>query len=112
MTLHKKTLAIITLTFVGLIAVLYAVSQSIVLGSFSDQENQDTLQNVLRVESALSDNLSTLAGTTRDWSIWDDTYVYIQDTNEGYYKSNLETNTAAVSNRLNLMVFVNSSGKV
>src|SRR5438477_393035 len=112
MTLYRKTLAIIVLTFVGLIGALYAVSQYIVLGSFSAQEDQDTLQNVQRVESALNDNLSSLAGTTRDWSIWDDTYAYIEDANDSYYRSNLQPNSAAASNRLNLMLFVNSAGKV
>ena len=112
MTLYRKTLAIIVLTFVGLIGALYVVSQYIVLGSFSAQEDQDTLQNVQRVESALNDNLSSLAGTTRDWSLWDDTYAYIADKNDTYYRSNLEPNAAAVSNRLNLMLFVNSAGQV
>src|SRR6476469_4833566 len=74
MTLYRKTLAIIVLTFVGLIGALYGVSQYIVLGSFSAQEDQDTLQNVQRVESALNDNLASLAGSTRDWPIWDDPY--------------------------------------
>src|SRR4051812_32616651 len=112
MTLYSKTLAIISLTFIGLIAVLFVASQSIVLGSFSDLEDQDTRQNVQRVESALTDNLSTLAGTTRDWSIWDDTYAYIEDHNDAYYTSNLQPNAAAASNRLNLMLFVDSAAKV
>jgi diguanylate cyclase (GGDEF)-like protein/PAS domain S-box-containing protein len=112
MTLYKKTLTIVGLTFVGLIVALYAVSRVIVLGSFAQQEEQDTRQNVERVQSALADNLSALSGTTQDWAWWDDTYAYIQDTNEGYSRSNLSADAPFVSNRLNLMVFIHSSGKV
>src|SRR5438067_12401889 len=89
MTLRKKTLGIIGLMFVGLIIVLYSASQLIVMGSFAQQEDQDTRQNVERVQSALTDNLASLEGTTRDWSIWDDTYAYIKDTNDNYFNSNL-----------------------
>ena len=110
MTLQKKTLIVITLTFIGRFLVLYFASQLIVLGSFAEQENLDTRQNVQRVQSALSDNLDALEGTTRDWSVWDDTYTYIQDKNAAYFSSNLAGNAPMITNRLNLMLFVDANG--
>src|SRR6266700_3164370 len=106
MTLQAKTLLVISFTFVALIAVLYFVSQAIVLRSFSEQESLEATQNVERVESALADNLASLEGTARDWAWWDDTYAYIEDHNQGYFKSNLAQNSAMESNPLNLMLFV------
>lgn len=100
------------MTFLGLISVLYMASQVIVLGSFSEQERQEAGQNVERVQSALSDNLVSLEGTTRDWSLWDDTYAYIQDQNRTYFDSNLATATGMESNRLNLELFVDAHGHV
>ncbi len=100
MTLQSKALLIIGLTFFGLIGVLYAASQVIVMGSFSDQEILVTRQNVQRVQSALDDNLASLEGTTRDWSLWDDTYQYIQDKNQSYYDANLANDSPMISNRL------------
>ena len=47
MTLQTKILLVTSFTFVALISVLYAASQAIVLGSFSQQEVQDATQNVL-----------------------------------------------------------------
>ena len=112
MTLQSKTLLIISLTFVGLVAVLYAASQYIVLSSFSDQEDQVTRQNMARVQSALNDNLASLEGTTRDWSLWDDTYRYVQDKDQAYYDANLANDSPMVSNKLNLMLYVDEHGQL
>lgn len=43
MTLRKKTLLIVGLTIVGLIAILSAVSATILMGGFNDLEQQDTV---------------------------------------------------------------------
>jgi diguanylate cyclase (GGDEF)-like protein/PAS domain S-box-containing protein len=112
MTLQTKILLVISLTFVALILVLYAASQAIVLGTFAEQEVQGATQNVERVKSALADNLASLEGTARDWSLWDDTYAYIEDHNQAYFDSNLLGNTPMESNRLSLMLFVDGQGQV
>ena len=108
MTLRRKTLIIISLTVVSLIAILYATSRIILLGSFAELEEQHTRQNVERALSALSDDLSTLDTMVFDWASWDDTYVFIEDANEDYIESNLVDETF-VDPRLNFMLFVNSS---
>ena len=54
MTLRKKTLGIISVTLVGLIVVLIFTNRQIVLGSFSDLEEEDIRRNVQRVEEALA----------------------------------------------------------
>ena len=46
LTLRKKTLVIVTLTLVALIIILYFVSRSIVLASFSDTEKVTSRQVV------------------------------------------------------------------
>jgi diguanylate cyclase (GGDEF)-like protein/PAS domain S-box-containing protein len=105
---------VIGLTTAALIAVLYFTSQVIVLGSFAEQEDQDIRQNIERVRSSLNDSLASLEGTTRDWAIWDDTYAFVQDpdNNQNYFKSNLSNNTPMISNRLNLMLFINEKGSI
>ena len=81
MTLRKKTLVIIGATFIGLVVILYLVSRSILIGSFAELEEQDTHQNVERVLTALSGDVSLLDATVGDWASWDDTYAFIKDTN-------------------------------
>ena len=53
MTLRTKTLLIITATLVGLIALLYASSKHILMGSFADLERESVQRNVRRASQAL-----------------------------------------------------------
>ena len=111
MTLRKKILLIITLTFLSLIVILYFTSQNILLNSFNELEEQNTRQHVERALSALSNDLSSLDATAGDWAAWDDTYAFIEDANDEYVQSNLIDGTFTEL-RLNLMLFINTSGRV
>ena len=110
MTLRKKTLLIIAGTFYGVIILLFFLSRNILLESFVRLEEQSTHQNVERVLSALSNELSYLESTTWDWAAWDDTYEFIEDANDEYIQSNLTEGTF-IQMRLNLMMFIHSSGR-
>ncbi|MGB8218580.1 MAG: CHASE4 domain-containing protein [Candidatus Methanoperedens sp.] len=111
MKLREKTLLIIGATLIGLIIVLYSVSSTIVAGSFSKLEKEDTIQDVGRITDTLSGDLSTLNSKTGDWANWDDTYAFIQDANPEFIKTN-PTDTSFIQININLMVFVNSSGHI
>jgi sensor domain CHASE-containing protein/nitrogen-specific signal transduction histidine kinase len=110
MDLRKKILIIISGTIIALTVILYTASHTILLGSFISLEERNAHQNVERFLSALSDDLSTLDDIAYDWSAWDDTYTFIEDANQEYIDSNLVDETFA-GLRLNLMIFVNSSGR-
>ncbi len=111
MTLRKKTLIIIGITLIALIAILYVTSRSILLRGFAELEEQSLRQNVERAMSVLSMNLATLSSSTADWAAWDDTYAFIENVNNDYIKSNLVDGTFT-DLRLNFMLFVNSTGHV
>jgi PAS domain S-box-containing protein len=111
MTLRKKTLLIIGVMLIGLIAMLYAVSQTVFLDSFSKLEKQDTSQNVERALSAISDDISNLNAIVGDWAPWDDTYVFVEDLNQSYVQRNLSDETLA-NLGINFMLFINSSGQI
>ena len=111
MTLRRKTLIYICVTFVILIWILHVISQNILLDSFAQLEEQNTSQNVERVLNTLSNDLSSLATTTGDWASWDDTYAFIEDTNTDYIDSNLIDGTFTEL-RLNFMLFINTSGQI
>jgi len=108
MTIRKKTLLIIGVTFVGLVVILYFVSQNILLSSFGRLEEKNTRQNIERVVSALEANIAFIDATADDWATWDDTYAFIEDKNTDYLNSNL-TDGTFVNLRLNFMVYVNSA---
>jgi len=111
MTLHKKTLFIISVTVIVLILLLYATSRIIVLDSFISLEKQHIHQHTERVLSALFGELAKLNSTAGDWAPWDDTYAFIEGTYDDYAKDNLMDSTFA-NLRLNLMLFVHSSGRI
>ncbi len=111
MTLRRKTLLIIGLALVAVVAAVYAASTLILMGGFANVEEQDTRQNVNRALAALSDDLAELMRSNRDYAAWDDTYAFIEDGNEAYVENNLADSTFS-NLRLNLIVFVNISGRV
>lgn len=111
MTLRWKTLLIIGIALLGMIGILYLVSSKLILSSFADLEEQRTSENVERAANALSDDISGIDTMTNDWASWDDTYAFIQDRNQKYIESN-PTDEAFTGLRLNVMLFINSSGEL
>lgn len=111
MNLREKTLIIIGVTLAGLVTILYAASQTIIMSSFVELEEQTARQDVKRVLNALSNDLAAMNSTTYDWAAWNDTYAFIENKNSDYIESNLMDSTFTTLN-LNIMMFVHSSGKI
>lgn len=106
MTLRKKTLLIIGLTLVILLAVFFLISSTVLLRGFEDIEAQETQQDVQRSIDSLDNDLASLENTTRDWAVWDDTYAFISEGDDDYIKT---IESSFVNNRLNMMMFVDNS---
>jgi sensor domain CHASE-containing protein/prefoldin subunit 5 len=111
MSLRKQTLLIITIVMVGLIGLLYAITQFILLDSYRQLEDQDTRQNVQRTLNTLANELESLSATTADYARWDDTYAFVEDGNEDYIAQNL-TDSSFVNLGVNFMIFANVSGEI
>jgi signal transduction histidine kinase len=111
MRTRTKMLIIITVTIICLNAVLFAISEIILMGGFAGLEEQNTRQSVQRINGTLSDDLSTLSGAAGDWAAWDETYSFIQNANPSYIERNIPNSTFSEI-RLNVMVFINSSGGI
>jgi PAS domain S-box-containing protein len=105
-TLRKKTLGIVSLTLIILIATLYLISQYIVLGGFSRLEEQEAQRAVERVLSAKEESLNNLVATAQEWAASDEAYQFIEDSNEEYFKKNLLREDTFSGNRLNLVLFI------
>lgn len=111
MTLRRKTLAIIGLVLVFPIVILYIASQTILLASYEQLEQQNMTRNVQRAINTLNNILGSLSTNTSDYAFWDESYRFIQDGNEDYITSNLN-DPAFVNLGLNLMVFANAENEV
>ncbi|MBI5017255.1 MAG: Hpt domain-containing protein [Deltaproteobacteria bacterium] len=122
MTLRTKTFAVIGSALIALVVILYGISQSVVQGGFrkvetdlaagfAQIENRDADRNVQRVVDALGFRIENLSLKAADWSQWDDTYKFIVDDNKAYRESNL-TKDALSALKINLILLVDTSGKV
>ncbi|HER25401.1 MAG TPA: PAS domain S-box protein [Candidatus Atribacteria bacterium] len=111
MTIRNKTLVIIVIIFIMLIVGLYFILGSVFQQGFIRIEDKEAHDNVKQVVNILSREIDILDIFNRDWSSWDDTYTFIEDSNEEYIKSNL-LNSTFIGGRLNLIIFINSSNQI
>lgn len=109
MTIKKKIVAAFLVILTCLF--LYFCTKIILVDRFTEIEAMRTQRNVERALSVLSFTLSTLDYTAADWAGWDDTYEFVEDANDNFVRTNLEDITF-VKLRLNLMLFINSTGSI
>jgi signal transduction histidine kinase len=111
MSLRLKTLLIVGITLVGLILGVYIISQTILLRSYVQLEQQNVTRNVQRVLNAVNDEISVLHSANIDWSHWNDTYQFMDDRNTAYLDANTQDGSF-ISYELNFMVYRAADGKI
>jgi len=111
MTLRKKTIITFSAILVCLIVILFIISKCILTASFANLEKQSVTVNVERARDALLNDIDTLNCLAGDWAEWDSTYKFIQDASNEYINMNLTKNTF-VSLKLNLILYIDSSGRI
>lgn len=111
MSISKKTVMIIGITFLCMILLLYGSARYIMLKDYTDLEDQFIHRNVQRALSAISERTEQIGSNASDWANWDDTYDFIEDGNSEYIENNIP-DTTFQDLRLNLFLCVNSSGKI
>src|ERR1700693_2077985 len=90
MTLRNKTLLITAAMILGLTALVYLRSRSIVLDSFARLEQQIAHQDVARVLDTFSRQLASLETPATDYGTWDDTYTFVNAPYASYVTNNLD----------------------
>ncbi len=110
MTLRRKTLIIIGVTTFSLILILYVVSQTVLLGSFTRLEKQFASQNVERATSTLSQEIATLDMLASSLAARDSTYAFIQSPSDEYILANFSNETLD-SLEINLVLLVDQDGQ-
>lgn len=111
MSLYKKTIIVVGVTFICLIALLYTTSRIMLLRSFTELEKQDVTLDVLRTQSAITDVIGKLNSEAGDWARWDDTYNFMEDQNEEYIEVNLP-DTTYTGLGLNLTLYIDTKGRI
>ncbi len=111
MSLRSRIFSIVIgLTLIA-IAVIYAVSHTFLLDSYDSLDREHLEQHLERVGATLEDELNNLNAVNLDWSVWDDSYQFIQDSNDAYIESNLAT-FGFENLSVDLTLFVDDEGRL
>jgi len=89
MKLRTKSIIVICVGFSILCLVLSITLNAIIMRSYSDLESKTVSEHVGRVLNQFNQENSNLGSVATDWSVWDDTYFFVEDKNETYINNNL-----------------------
>lgn len=89
MSLRVKVIGLILFVFFVYGVLDYGVQRMLILPSFVSLEQEESGKNMDRAEQAIKREIQHLDLSATDWSVWDDTYRFVQDRNEAYLEANL-----------------------
>jgi signal transduction histidine kinase len=111
MSLRVKTILIIVSTLAALVLILFVTLSLVLVTSYSQLEGQNIELHLDRILNSLTDELTTLSGTTSDWAHWDDTYQFVQTLDPTYVEANLVDETL-INLNINAMIFADTDGTI
>jgi sensor domain CHASE-containing protein/HAMP domain-containing protein len=76
-----------------------------------DLEQADTLQNVERVQKAISIQQEDLDYLVSDWACWNESYRFVENRNQQFIDETIKSETLAKL-KLNVLIYVNDTGSV
>ncbi|MGB9929573.1 MAG: CHASE4 domain-containing protein [Methanosarcina sp.] len=107
----SKKVLIITLSIFAVLTAAFTFSHSMQLSKFLELEQNDTLNDIERIQNAVNTEQGYLDYLVRDWACWNDTYRFIDDRNQRFIDVNVQNETLA-GLKINVMLFVDNSGSV
>ena len=110
MSISTKTTLPIFFMAILLSLAAYFIQKNIVYPAFSAIELSYARDNVDRVIGRLESKLDRIDATVYDWSSWDDTYLFMEDSNEAFAESNLSLDTFRVYGT-QVALFLDTSGE-
>ena len=110
MTVGRKIFLIMTVVIVIFLATAFLLVKATLENSSDIQDMERARENLTRVARAFENELRNLSRQAVDYSMWDDTYAFVQNPNPAYRKSNLVESTF-VENDFQAMVFFDRAGR-
>ena len=108
MNIRWKTLSALFVITLIVMSILFVVTQQITFNGIAASEKQSARQNAQRFISNLNIDLANLKSTVYDWSVWDDTYNFVENNNTAYIESNLIDQTLTDLN-IDMILYFNTS---
>jgi len=111
MGIARKTAVLNGVGLAALLALVTALSLTLVMDGFRALEVRSASRNAERLTQAIGEAHAQLDIKAADWAAWDDTYRFMVDRNQDYIDSNL-TNEAMGMLGLCGMVFIAADGTI
>lgn len=111
MKLRTKISFIILAIWVVTAVLFYFGSHRIIMESYLRVEDKMVQSNLDRTTYALDQITEKVNAVVTDWSIWDDTYQFIEDKNQKFINANMVLSTFQATG-LDMILFFNKQGKL
>lgn len=111
MKIKYKVILVAISSVVALIILTYFIFNFTYFGYISKQQQQQVNRDFNVVDYIINNEKENINRTLLDWAYWDDTYKFIEDSNEEYIESNLQDSTLETLN-LKMMTFLNAQGDI
>jgi PAS domain S-box-containing protein len=111
MKLQQKTALIFSSLLIALMIMVSVFSSIVILSSYSNLEQEYTLQDIQQSVSKIDDESNTLSAIVSDWGPWDDAYNFVQGKKPDFIKNNVNPDTFN-NLRINVIIFINRKGEI
>ena len=112
MKLSRKIFKIVGISLIISILLIYIFSKNYLLKSFSAIEEKTAEDNTKRILKIIEKDIANLSSLSLDYSIWNETYDFMENHNENYIKSNFTDLSPFKELRISFFMFVDNSGKI
>ncbi|HBP51398.1 TPA: hypothetical protein DD455_03650 [Candidatus Shapirobacteria bacterium] len=111
MSLRSKTNLILGIAILIIFSITAIYSYTTLLPGYYELEKKSSQDKIQQVIKAFDREISFLGTKLTDWSNWDDTYNFIEDSNQAYIDSNL-LDDSLNNLRINYMFFFNQNNQL
>ena len=111
MNIRLRVMLLLTLVFVALSGVAFAIQELAVMPSFARLEEANAHTAMQRVRHAVERTLDALEVNATDWANWGDVYRFVQDRNPDFVATNV-TPSAMSQLRIGTMLIVDRDGRI
>jgi sensor domain CHASE-containing protein len=109
MTLRMKALVAVAIALIASAALIYGVSNRIMVREMLSIESDQMTRNVSVVQRAIEREKAELDARVFDYAAWDDTYAFMEEPDPEYIRTNLPDNVYE-SLQISLIAFVRPDG--
>lgn len=112
MKLYNKFLSGVCLLAATFTIIMVLLSNNILLSDFAKIEDNSIIRDVVRVENAIDGEVGNISAFLKDYSEWDDSYMFSMDKNQEFISSNFGDFTSFKNFGINFMIFTDKEGKI